>query len=76
TCDGLDIIANNLLTPEMKVGDWIVLGGMGNLFTLKEHTLSVQQASSTGWSLFLRFLFGTKILKFQINNKFYTNKTN
>ncbi len=29
TCDGADIIANNLLTPEMEVGDWIVVGGMG-----------------------------------------------
>lgn len=29
TCDGGDIIANNILTPEMQVGDWIVVGGMG-----------------------------------------------
>jgi len=31
TCDGADIIVNNLLTPSMNVNDWIVFGGMGIL---------------------------------------------
>lgn len=31
TCDGADIIANNLLTPNLEVGDWIILGGMGKI---------------------------------------------
>jgi len=29
TCDGMDVIANNIKTPNMNVDDWIVLGGMG-----------------------------------------------
>jgi diaminopimelate decarboxylase len=29
TCDGMDILNKNLLLPEMEVGDWIVIGGMG-----------------------------------------------
>jgi len=29
TCDGLDVIAKNISMPEMNVGDWIVVGGMG-----------------------------------------------
>lgn len=30
TCDGYDIIANNMNLPEMNVGDWIIFGGMGS----------------------------------------------
>lgn len=30
TCDGRDVIANNFVTPEMEVGDWLVFGGMGS----------------------------------------------
>jgi len=30
TCDGWDIICKNLQLPEMEVGDWIVVGGMGS----------------------------------------------
>jgi hypothetical protein len=30
TCDGYDIIAKNLPMPNMQVGDWLVLGGMGS----------------------------------------------
>ena len=30
TCDGWDIICKNLEIPEMEVGDWIVVGGMGS----------------------------------------------
>jgi len=30
TCDGCDVIANKLSMPEMEIGDWIVLGGMGS----------------------------------------------
>ena len=30
TCDGWDIICKNLEIPEMDVGDWIVVGGMGS----------------------------------------------
>jgi len=30
TCDGYDVIANKMGLPEMEVGDWIVLGGMGS----------------------------------------------
>jgi len=30
TCDGYDIIANNINVPEMNVGDWIFMGGMGS----------------------------------------------
>jgi len=30
TCDGYDIIANNLPMPEMKVNDWLIFGGMGS----------------------------------------------
>lgn len=30
TCDGLDIIAKNLAVPaDLKVGDWLLIGGMG-----------------------------------------------
>lgn len=29
TCDGRDIIANNFSVPDMEIGDWMVLGGMG-----------------------------------------------
>jgi len=29
TCDGSDVVANNLSVPEMEVGDWIIIGGMG-----------------------------------------------
>jgi diaminopimelate decarboxylase len=29
TCDGADIIANEVMAPEMNVGDWITVGGMG-----------------------------------------------
>ena len=32
TCDGGDIVANNLSCPQMNVGDWIVFGGMGNFY--------------------------------------------
>jgi len=30
TCDGYDIIANRMELPEMDVGDWMVMGGMGS----------------------------------------------
>jgi diaminopimelate decarboxylase len=30
TCDGYDIIANNLNMPELNVNDWMVFGGMGS----------------------------------------------
>jgi diaminopimelate decarboxylase len=31
TCDGRDVIANNLTMPsDLEVGDWIVMGGMGS----------------------------------------------
>lgn len=30
TCDGYDIIANNMNLPEMNIGDWIIFGGMGS----------------------------------------------
>jgi len=30
TCDGYDVIANSISAPEMEVGDWIVVGGMGS----------------------------------------------
>lgn len=30
TCDGYDVIANSMNTPNMEVGDWIVVGGMGS----------------------------------------------
>ncbi len=30
TCDGLDIITQNIHVPtEVKVGDWMLVGGMG-----------------------------------------------
>jgi hypothetical protein len=29
TCDGYDIIARNAHIPELNVGDWLVIGGMG-----------------------------------------------
>jgi ornithine decarboxylase len=30
TCDGMDVITQNLHVPsEMKVGDWLIFGGMG-----------------------------------------------
>ena len=28
TCDGYDVIANSMNTPNMEVGDWIVVGGI------------------------------------------------
>lgn len=31
TCDGRDIISNNMLLPkDLQVGDWLVMGGMGS----------------------------------------------
>lgn len=30
TCDGYDIICKNLEIPEMAVGDWMIIGGMGS----------------------------------------------
>lgn len=29
TCDGYDIVCKNLSVPEMNVGDWLIIGGMG-----------------------------------------------
>lgn len=29
TCDGRDVIAENLHTLDMDIGDWMVFGGMG-----------------------------------------------
>jgi ornithine decarboxylase len=30
TCDGLDVIANNINTPvDLKIGDWLCFSGMG-----------------------------------------------
>lgn len=29
TCDGYDIIANSLKMPDMEIGDWLLMGGMG-----------------------------------------------
>lgn len=29
TCDGIDVIARNISTPLMQVGDWICVSGMG-----------------------------------------------
>lgn len=30
TCDGIDVVASNIEVPEeLKVGDWICVGGMG-----------------------------------------------
>lgn len=31
TCDGMDVIAKNIAMPiDIKVGDWLCLGGMGS----------------------------------------------
>lgn len=30
TCDGLDIITEDYMTPDLQVGDWLVFGGMGS----------------------------------------------
>lgn len=30
TCDGLDIVCKKMDIPEMQVGDWLVIGGMGS----------------------------------------------
>lgn len=30
TCDGYDIIANNLPIPSLEMNDWLVFGGMGS----------------------------------------------
>lgn len=30
TCDGYDIIARNIALPELQIGDWLVLAGMGS----------------------------------------------
>ena len=31
TCDGMDVIAKNILVPiDAQVGDWLGLGGMGS----------------------------------------------
>ena len=30
TCDGWDIVCKHLEIPEMEVGDWIIVGGMGS----------------------------------------------
>jgi diaminopimelate decarboxylase len=32
TCDGMDVIANNMKVPAMEVGDWLVFGGLGIYF--------------------------------------------
>ncbi|VEN58881.1 unnamed protein product [Callosobruchus maculatus] len=32
TCDGLDQVAENVMLPEMKVGDWLVFEDMGASF--------------------------------------------
>ena len=30
TCNGIDVVASNIEVPEeLKVGDWICVGGMG-----------------------------------------------
>lgn len=29
TCDGYDVIVKNLMMPELNVGDWLIMGGMG-----------------------------------------------
>lgn len=29
TCDGYDVIIKNIKMPELQVGDWIIMGGMG-----------------------------------------------
>jgi diaminopimelate decarboxylase len=39
TCDGSDVVANNLSVPEMEVGDWIIIGGMGKIFYLGAYTV-------------------------------------
>ena len=39
TCDGSDVVANNLSVPEMEVGDWIIIGGMGKTFNLGAYTV-------------------------------------
>lgn len=30
TCDGMDIISKNIELPDLNIGDWIVIGGMGS----------------------------------------------
>lgn len=30
TCDGYDIVARNAMMPELNIGDWLVIGGMGS----------------------------------------------
>ena len=36
---GSDVVANNLSVPEMEVGDWIIIGGMGKIFYLGAYTV-------------------------------------
>jgi len=29
TCDGYDVIVKNIKMPELEVGDWMIMNGMG-----------------------------------------------
>lgn len=29
TCDGLDVIAKGIFCPQLNVGDWLLVGGLG-----------------------------------------------
>ena len=41
---------NNLLTPQMNVDDWIIVGGMGKFGYLKVPTVLDQRVNLTAWS--------------------------
>lgn len=30
TCDGYDIVCQNMGVPDMKIGDWLIFGGFGS----------------------------------------------
>jgi len=46
------------LTPDLEVGDWIVIGGMGNILVIKVLILSDLWVNLMVWSHYLKSLFG------------------
>ena len=46
------------MTPDLDVGDWIVIGGMGNIFIIKVLILSDLWVNLMEWSHYLKLLFG------------------
>jgi len=47
TCDGIDVIARNIPIPNMKIGDWLCVSGMGAYTVGSKSTFNGMRCTET-----------------------------